>query len=90
MGAVLSTAGPSQQELNDNAQSCPVPGTPNKNDNDCEKINKEVQDAKAEIDRKFRNVGAACRAGMSRWALQTRKASWLRLARARSISIQRC
>ncbi|GLS27228.1 RHS repeat-associated core domain-containing protein [Marinibactrum halimedae] len=74
---------------NNQLQSQSCPGTPS-GDPDCDKLNKDVQDAKKEIKNKFTGVGAACRPGMSKWQLNDRKASWLRLARARTISIQRC
>lgn len=72
----------------DSASNDSCPGDPS-GDPDCDKINKEVQNAKNEF-LKFKGIGAACKSGMSRWELTIRKDSWLRLARARSQSIQRC
>ena len=78
----------SDDSSSEDAAARDCPGTPS-GDPDCEQINREVQDAKREF-RKFKGIGAACRAGMSQWELSIRKQAWLRLARARSKSIERC
>jgi len=64
-----------------------VPGTRSQNcpDDDCNKLNQNVQNAKA-------RVGALgkCRAGMSQADLEVRYYAWLELATARSIRDEKC
>ena len=77
-------------ELSDEAGDgvCPLAGTPS-GDPDCDKLNKEVQDAKKDVGR-FGKGKAGCKEGMSVYELAIRKNAWLRLARARAISGERC
>ncbi|MGC1509953.1 hypothetical protein [Ketobacter nezhaii] len=52
---------------------------------DCDKLNEEVQDAKNEVGK----LGK-CVAGMSKWELETRRQAWLRQAQARSHRDSKC
>jgi RHS repeat-associated protein len=54
-------------------------------DDECDKLNKEVQNAKNEVGK----LGK-CVAGMSKWELETRRQAWLRQAQARSHRDSKC
>lgn len=54
-------------------------------DDECEKLNKNVQKAKKKVGK----VGA-CRAGMSQFDLWIRRNAWFDLAKARAISDEKC
>ena len=80
LAAILSTPGDTVQG-DVQPKSCPN----DDNGDECKNLNDKVQSAKKKVGK----LGA-CRAGMSRYELMTRKQAWLDLATARAQRDQKC